>query len=303
MIYTTTQSHHSIIKALRVIGLEECILRHVDMDDNFRMDALALKYQIESDAKAGLYPFLIIANAGSTDVGAVDPLDAVADVAAEKNLWLHVDAAYGGFFILTNYGKQKLKGIERADSIVLDPHKGLFLPYGSGIIMVKDVHHLLEANSYEAGYMQDTRDWHQEWSPTELSPEMSRNFRGLRMWIPLKLHGVKAFEEALNEKLDLLQYFCFKIKQMGFELGNQPDLTVAIFRFNTGDENRDAFNKKILSQIHDDGRVFISSTEINHEFWLRIAVLSFRTQKREIKILLGIIKKRLDAFYYSKKHA
>ncbi len=301
VIYTTHQSHHSIIKALRVIGLDESILRYVAMDDNFKMSVRDLEAQIASDKKSGLNPFLVIANAGSTDVGAVDPLDHIADITKRENLWLHVDAAYGGFFILTEHGKEALKGIEAADSVILDPHKGMFLPYGSGIVMVKEAKYLLEANSYEAGYMQDTHEWHQEMSPTELSPEMSRNFRGLRMWLPLKLHGIKPFENALVEKLDLISYFCFKIRQMGFELGNQPDLTVAIFRYNVDGGIGEELNRLLLDKIHQDGRVFISSTEINGEFWLRIAILSFRTHMREIKILLSIIKHFLDQQVYIKK--
>lgn len=149
--------------------------------------------------------------------------------------------------------------------------------------------------------MQDTLEWHQEMSPTELSPEMSRNFRGLRMWLPLKLHGIKPFENALVEILDLISYFCFKIRQMGFELGNQPDLTIAIFRYNVDDGKREELNRLLLEKIHQDGRVFISSTEINGEFWLRIAILSFRTHMREIKILLSIIKHFLDQQVYIKK--
>lgn len=291
VIYTTHQSHHSIMKALRLMGLDECIIRYVTLDKNFRMEVLDLEKQIQKDKAENLNPFLIVANAGSTDVGAVDDLKSIATIAQKENLWLHVDAAYGGFFLLTEYGKEKLKGIEMADSVILDPHKSLFLPYGTGMVLVKEVKYLLEANSYEAGYMTDAKKWNQELSPTDLSPEMSRNFRGMRMWLPLQWHGIKPFEDCLNEKLELIRYFCDTIQQSGFEVGASPDLTVAIYRYNPKHQDREIFNRNILKKIIEDGRVFISSTVIHGEFWLRIVILSFRTHKHEVDTLIELLKK------------
>ncbi|MBS1558436.1 MAG: aminotransferase class I/II-fold pyridoxal phosphate-dependent enzyme [Bacteroidetes bacterium] len=290
VIYTTLQSHHSIMKALRLMGLDECVIRYVALDKNFRMEVLDLEKQIQKDKAENLNPFLIVANAGSTDVGAVDDLKSIAAIAQKENLWLHVDAAYGGFFLLTEYGKEKLKGIEMADSVILDPHKSLFLPYGTGMVLVKEVKYLREANSYEAGYMLDAKNWSQELSPTDLSPEMSRNFRGMRMWLPLQLHGIKPFEDCLNEKLELIRYFCDAIQQGGFEVGVSPDLTVAIYRYSPKHQDRENFNRNILKKIIEDGRVFISSTVIHGEFWLRIVILSFRTHKREVDILIGLLQ-------------
>ena len=295
VIYTTQQSHHSIKKALRLIGLDECVLNLIELDSHYRMRADALESQIQQDKKNGLHPFLIVANAGSTDVGAVDDLTSIAAIAKKENLWLHVDGAYGGFFILTKYGKEKLKGIELADSIVLDPHKSLFLPYGTGMVMVKDVKHLLETNSYEAGYMQDADDWVQELSPADLSPELSRNFRGMRMWIPLQLHGVQPFIDTLNEKLELSNYFYESVQKLGFEVGTKPDLTVSIFRFIPKEGDVEAFNRSILKDIQENGSVFISSTQIDGKFWLRVAILSFRTHKKEVDTLLNMLKESIYA--------
>jgi len=296
VIYTTQQSHHSIKKALRLIGLDECILNLIELDTHYRMKVDALENQIQEDKKNGLHPFLIVANAGSTDVGAVDDLTSIAAIAKKENLWLHVDGAYGGFFILTKYGKEKLKGIELADSVILDPHKSLFLPYGTGMVMVKDVKHLLETNSYEAGYMQDTEGWQQELSPADLSPELSRNFRGMRMWIPLQLHGIKPFVDTLNEKLELSNYFYESIQQLGFEVGTAPDLTVTIFRFTPKEENVEVANRAILKNIQENGSIFISSTQIDGEFWLRVAILSFRTHKKEVDTLLNMLKEYSQQF-------
>src|SRR6185436_17699783 len=140
-----------------------------------------------------LNPFLVIASAGTTDVGAIDPLSAIGDISKKHKLWYHIDAAYGGFFILTDEGKKKLRGIEKSDSLVIDPHKGLFLPYGLGVILVKNKKHLQASHHYQANYMQDTSQSNEEPSPADLSPELTKHFRGLRLWLPLKLHGVKPF--------------------------------------------------------------------------------------------------------------
>ena len=155
VVYLTTQAHHCIEKALRIAGLGEAPVRHVPMDDGFRMRPDALAERIAADRAAGLRPWLVIAAAGTTDTGAVDPLDAIATIAERERCWFHVDAAYGGFFLLTEHGRQLLRGIERSDSVILDPHKGLFLPYGAGIVVVRNAQALAAAHDYEGAYMQD----------------------------------------------------------------------------------------------------------------------------------------------------
>ena len=135
VIYTSEHAHHCIDKAIRIAGLGETVRRNVPLDRHFRMIPAELEKCIQQDLQQGLYPWLIVASAGTTDVGAVDPLNELADIAEKNKLWLHVDAAYGGFFLLTEYGKSLMKGIERSDSLVMDPHKGLFLPYGLGAVI------------------------------------------------------------------------------------------------------------------------------------------------------------------------
>lgn len=294
-IYLTKQAHHCVTKALKIVGLEEVQLRYIDMDDNYRMRVNRLEEQINLDLADNLMPFMVVASAGSTDVGAIDPLDDIANISEKYNLWFHIDGAYGGFFLLCEETKDKLNGINRADSVILDPHKGMFLPYGVGIVMVKDIKHLLETNSYDANYMQDTKEFQQEYSPADLSPELSRHFRGLRMWLPMKLHGLAPFRACLKEKIWLTRYFYEKVQELGLEVGPKPDLTVAAFRYASKDKNADDFNKYLLKKIHDDGRVFISSTTLNGEFWMRIAVLSFRTHKFHLDIILEILEEGLDS--------
>ena len=142
VVYTSTQAHHSIVKAVRLAGIPPANVRAVAVDDDFRMRTDALEQAIRDDRKKGLRPFLVIAAAGTTNTGAVNPLGPVADVTARESLWLHVDGAYGGAFVLCEEGGRRLRGIERADSITFDPHKGMFLPYGTGCLLVADGHKL-----------------------------------------------------------------------------------------------------------------------------------------------------------------
>lgn len=290
VIYVCHQAHHSILKALKVTGMDECAIRIIGMDENYRMDLKLLRDQVKEDVELGLKPVLLCANAGTTDVGAIDPLPEMAAIAKQYNMWFHVDAAYGGFFILTKDGKKKLKGIELADSVILDPHKGLFIPYGLGILLVKDVKNLLEANTFDANYMQDTKSMELEYSPNQLSPELSKHFRGMRMWLPLKLHGTKPFAASLEEKLLLTQYFYQKVQELGFKVGPAPELSIVIFWYepDTGDINE--FNRNILKLIQDDGNIFISSTMLDEKFLLRFAALSFRTHLKQVDQFLRILK-------------
>lgn len=290
VVYVCQQAHHSLLKALKVTGMDECVLRVIDMDENYKMDLKQLKKQVKEDVENGLKPVLLCANAGSTDVGAIDPLPEMAAIAKRNKMWFHVDAAYGGFFILTKDGKEKLKGIELADSVTMDPHKGLFIPYGIGILLVKNVKHLLEANTFDANYMQDSKGLEYEYSPSQLSPELSKHFRGMRLWLPLKLHGTLPFAASLEEKILLTQYFYQKVKDLGFKTGPAPELTVVIFWYEPemGDVNE--YNKKILYYIQNDGQIFISSTMIDNKFILRFAALSFRTHLKEVDAFLKILE-------------
>ncbi len=293
VIYTSQQAHHSVQKAIRIAGLNECILRYVKLDSAYRMVANELETLIKEDIKNGFNPFLVIASAGTTDVGAIDPLDEIGNIANRYKLWFHVDAAYGGFFILTKEGKKKMKGIEKSNSITIDPHKGLFLPYGLGAVLIKDIRQMKKSHYYLANYMQDTLSSTDEPSPADLSPELSKHFRGLRLWLPLKLHGTKPFIACLEEKLLLAKYFYLEIQKLGFEIECEPELSVLTYRYipKKGDPN--LFNKRLVEEVQKDGRVFITSTMLNGKFTLRLAVLAFRTHLKTIKLTLKILKEKV----------
>lgn len=291
VIYFTGQVHHCIHKALQTLGLNEAIHRIIPMNERYQMDVAELEIALKKDKSAGLQPFLVIATAGTTDSGAIDPLDAVASLCKQHGCWFHVDAAYGGFFILVDEIRKEFKGIDRADSIVMDPHKSLFVPYGLGVVLVKDGNALISTYSHQASYMQDTYGF-DEISPADCGPELTRHFRSMRLWIPLHLHGLKPFRSTLQEKLLLTRYFHDRIIEMGFETGPSPQLTVNMFRYPHKDPN--TFNQKLVDAIHQDGRCFFSSTVINNEFWIRCAILNFRTHLEEVERGLEMIRECLQ---------
>ena len=294
VIYLSEQVHHCIYKAIRIIGLEDVIIRHLELDENSRIKVGFLKQKISEDKNNGLNPFLIIASAGTTDTGAIDPLESIGKIAKEHNLWYHVDGAYGGFFILTESRKDSFKGIEMADSLVVDPHKGLFLPYGLGAVLVKDREAVLHSNHYFANYMQDAMDENNLLSPADLSPELTRPFRALRLWIPLQLHGIEPFIACLEEKLLLTEYFRHKLVELGFKLGPDPDLSVSYFWYPSKDMEENMYNKKLMEAIHQDGEIFLSSTTIKGKFVIRMAILSFRTKIHTIDKTIAMIKRTME---------
>lgn len=289
VIYLSAQVHHCIQKALRIIGLEDVIIREIPLDKEFRLQPSLIEKSIAEDRSKGLTPFLVIASAGTTDTGVVDPLKAIGELCEKEKLWYHIDAAYGGFFILVDQTKTLFDGIELADSLVVDPHKGLFLPYGVGAVLVKDKAAVMHSNYYTANYMQDTISEGQPTNPSDVSPELSKHFRGLRVWLPLQLYGLDIFKACLEEKLLLTHYFREKLVDMGFEVGPSPDLSVSYFWYSCKDAN--AYNRGLLNLLMEDGDVFFSSTRINDLFVIRIAVLSFRTKIETIDRALKMISR------------
>lgn len=298
VVYLTTQAHHCLEKALRIAGMAEAQVRYVAVDDRFRMRADALAEAIAADRKNGLRPWLVIAAAGTTDTGAVDPLDAIATIAERERCWFHVDAAYGGFFLLTDHGRQLLKGIERSNSVVLDPHKGMFLPYGSGVVVVREAAQLAATHDYEGHYMQDATREPSELAPADLSPELSKHFRALRMWLPLMLVGTAPFRAALEEKLLLARYFRDEVQALGFEVGPEPDLSVVTYRWvprGASLETANRINQAIIDGARRDGRVFLSSTMLDGRYTLRMAALAFRTHRREIDLAIRVLREQVAA--------
>ncbi|CAH1233397.1 HDC [Branchiostoma lanceolatum] len=295
VVYVTKITHHCYAKALNIIGMYHCIRREVPMDSSYRMDPSRLDGLIHEDIKNNLIPFMIIGTIGTTDVGSVDQVSALADVATRHGVWFHVDAAYGGFFSLCDSTRDFFSGVDRSDSIVVDPHKGLFLPYGTGVVLVREGHLLLQSNTaHSPGVcVQDATARCDSISPFQLSFELTTHFRAPRVWLPLRLFGLKPFRSALEEKILLAKYFYHKVQEIpGITSLKPPDLSVVVFHYQDTSPggSTDGFNRQLLDAILKDGRIFLSSTTVDGVFRLRICVLTFRTHLAHIDLCLNVIK-------------
>lgn len=282
-IYLTRFAHHCVDKGLHIAGRGRSPRRVIPTDAQHRMDVDALASALEQDQTDGIRPWLVVASAGTVDTGSVDPLADIAELCARFGAWLHVDGAYGGLFMLCEEGKAALRGLDAADSVALDPHKTLFLPYGTGAVVVRDGRHLLHAFSASADYIQPLGETGVGPSPADLSPELTRHFRALRLWLPLQAAGVGAFRAAQSEKIRLARYFHARLAGLdGWEVGAAPDLSIVAFRFRPAAGGTDAFNGRLLRRVQEDGRIFLSGTRIDGAPWLRCAILSFRTHLAHI---------------------
>ncbi|MFI6537310.1 pyridoxal phosphate-dependent decarboxylase family protein [Nonomuraea sp. NPDC050547] len=286
VIYVTGQTHASCAKAAMLAGFPRANVRAVPTRNTLSMDPQALDALVDEDRRAGRRPFLVIGNAGTTNTGAVDPLDALGAVARRHGLWFHVDGAYGGPFQLTERGRAAFRGIETADSITLDPHKAMFLPYGTGALLVRDGARLRAAHHVGADYLQDLSAEEDIPNFTEYSPELTRRFRGLALWLPIKLHGLAAFRAALDEKLDLARYAYEELVAAGFEVPWEPQLSTVAFRV-PGDD--DQASQELLRRVNAGGRVFLSSTLVGGRFFLRLSIVSFRTHRDRVEEALQAI--------------
>jgi aromatic-L-amino-acid decarboxylase len=286
-IYTSDQAHHSVQKAAMLAGFPAANVRSVPADGRYRVRTKDLARQIGEDRRAGLLPFLIVGNAGTTNTGAVDDLVALADLARRERLWFHVDAAYGGFFVLTERGRTALQGIERSDSVTLDPHKGMFLPYGTGSLLVRDGSELQRAHGADADYLPSLPDAPDMVDFSKLSPELSRPFRGLRVWLPVKLHGIGAFRRNLDEKLDLTNWATEELRRIpGIEITAEPQLSLVAFRLTRPAMDEGALNqlnRRLIAAINARQRIHLSGTVLGTRFVLRVCVLSFRTHMERMR--------------------
>ncbi len=295
VVYYTRFTHLCVAKALHIVGMTDCVKREVATDPQFRMDPVALEQTIRADRAKGLKPWLVAASAGTTDLGNVDQLDRIGAITKENGLWFHVDAAYGGFFILSDLVKDRFDGIELSDSIVINPHKGLHTPFGLGAAIVSNGEHLYRAHFYTADYLQDTLYDKQEASPADVSTELTRHFRALRLWLPLKLIGVAPFRAMLSEKLLLARYAYLRLQSLpGFEVGPEPELSIFVFRYVQVEGDVNTFNKRLIEVLRRDGTIFITSTMIDKTYMLRFAILSYRTHIDTIDMAIDVIRQAVD---------
>jgi glutamate/tyrosine decarboxylase-like PLP-dependent enzyme len=282
-VYLTRFAHHCVDKALHIGGRGRSPRRVIATDAKYRMSIEALEQVLEEDRRNGVRPWLVVGSAGTVDTGSVDPLPEIAELCRRYGAWFHVDGAYGGLFALCDEGKALLAGIEQADSVALDPHKTLFLPYGTGAVVVREGRHLLDAFSASADYISPFVETEVGPSPADLSPELTRHFRALRLWLPLQIAGIAAFRAAQAEKLALARYFHARLSELdGWDAGPPPDLSVVAFRYLPKSGDVDDFNERLMRHVQQEGRVMMSGTRIDGSYRLRCAILCFRTHLEHV---------------------
>lgn len=293
-LYCSNQIHHSFQKAANLAGFPYANIREVPVDEQFRIRIDALREAISRDRADGWTPFLIAGSAGTTPTGAVDDLAAMAEVAREEKLWFHVDGAYGALFMLTERGRSAMRGLEEADSLILDPHKTLFLPFGTGAVLVRDARALRRAHSSHADYLPDMQQEDELVDFCEISPELSRDFRGLRVWLPLKMFGIAPFREQLDEKLDLIHFALEQLRAIeGIEIVAEPQLTILAFRFvrpGLSESELNALNRALLERITARKRVMLTPAILGGRFVIRIAIVSHRTHRDRVDMALDDIR-------------
>ncbi|MGB7219795.1 MAG: aminotransferase class V-fold PLP-dependent enzyme [Vicinamibacterales bacterium] len=290
VLYTSDQAHHSVAKSARLAGIMPDRVRPVRSDSRYRLDVDGLVPAIEADRRAGLMPFAVVSAAGTTNTGAIDPLDAIADVCAREGLWHHVDGAYGAFFYVCEELRASLQGLSRADSLTLDPHKGMFLPYGTGALLVRDGAALRAAHEVSAAYLPAAPDPDEFYDPCQHGPDLSRSFPGLRVWLSIKLFGSAAFRAAVAEKRQLAVDAWHRIATLpGIIIDAEPELSLFAFHLTWPGATRgeeDAATKALLEKTTARGRVMVTGCTAQGRFLARVCVLSFRTHQPHIDALV-----------------
>lgn len=288
-IYCSAESHYSNTRAVEVLGMGSRSIRSIEIDETHRMKPGVLRAQIEEDINKGITPIAIIATAGTTLTGAIDPLNEIADIAEEFGIWLHVDGAYGIPAAATTRSKL-FQGIERADSITIDAHKWLFVPKACSLLLIRDLNLLAETFSHHEAYMPHEDMKH---NPVDLTLEYSRPLRSLKLWLGFKTHGAEAFRQAIEENLDLatLTYEIARKRGNYRLLPESPQLSIVPIQYLPAkSENVSDFNAMLCNRIIEDGRFYISPAQIDGETWLRPCYTNFRTTKHDVEEFFNVIE-------------
>jgi glutamate/tyrosine decarboxylase-like PLP-dependent enzyme len=294
VLYHSDQAHSSLGRAARIAGFPSDAVRCVPTDAEYRLDLDALRQVIRRDREAGLHPLMVTANGGATNTGAVDPLRELGGLCKEEGLWMHVDAAYGGFAVLTDEGRIALDGIDLADSVTLDPHKWLFQSYETGCLLVRDATELESAFSTSPEYLQDTQMGRDHVNFGERGLQLSRSFRALKVWMSIKSFGVGAFRAAIQGSIDLAREAGRYVSSSAeLELLSPVSLGVVCYRFNPDGHGLDAagleaLNAEIQERIISSGYAMVSSTRLRGIYSLRICVMNYTSTLEDV---LGILRR------------
>jgi aromatic-L-amino-acid/L-tryptophan decarboxylase len=283
VLYTSDQAHHSILKSAKLAGVMPDRVRAIESDEAFRMRVDLLREAIAADRRAGLTPFAVVSNAGTTNTGAVDPIEAIADVCAAESVWHHID---GAFFYLCDELRGTLRGLSRADSLTLDPHKGMFLPYGTGALLVRDGAALRAAHEATAAYLPAMPHPDDFYDPSQHGPELSRGFPGLRVWLTVKLYGSAAIRAALAEKRALAVDAARRVSELpGIVIDAPPELSLFAFHVSRPGwtlAQEDAATRTVMEETTRRGRVMVTGCSTHGRYLGRVCVLSFRTHQMQI---------------------
>ncbi len=297
VVYASAETHSSVFRAARILGFRSDRIRTVDSDDGHRMRPGALAAAVAEDRARGLRPAIVVANGGATSTGAVDPLPELADVCWEHDLWLHVDAAYGGFAVLTDRGRRLLEGIGRADSVTLDPHKWLYQPFEAGCLLVRDGRRLVDAFHILPDYLQDT-----ELAPAAVpddaevnfadrGPQLTRSWRALKVWLSVRYWGVDRIRAVIDHTVDLAQRAEARIRGSDtLELLTPAALGVVCFK----GPNGEADDTRRVQQLSDSGVGMISSTRVRGEYALRLCILSHRSRWEDVEAVIEMLEEPRD---------
>jgi aromatic-L-amino-acid/L-tryptophan decarboxylase len=290
VLYASDQAHHSVLKSAKLAGVMPDRVRAIESDDRYRLRVDRLREAIADDRRAGLRPFAVVSSAGTVNTGAVDPLDAIAGLCAAEDLWHHVDGAYGAFFYLAPELRDTLRGLPRADSLTLDPHKGMFLPYGTGALLVRDGAALRAAHEATASYLPAMPHPADFYDPSQHGPELSRGFPGLRVWLSVKMYGTDAFRSAIAEKRALAVDAARRVARLpGVVIDAEPELSLFAFHLTApgwSREQEDAATRALMQRTTARGRVMVTGGAAHGRYLARVCVLSFRTHQPQIDALV-----------------
>lgn len=284
--YVSSQTHSSVAKGLRIIGIGKARIRVVPVNENFELDVKELKRMIEEDKQAGLLPFTVIASAGTTNTGSIDPLKEIAEICKQYHLWMHVDGAFGASVLLSNTYKHLLSGIELADSISWDAHKWLFQTYGCGMILVKDKTDMLNSFHVNPEYLKDLERDDDCINPFDLGIELTRPARGLKLWLTLQVLGSDVVSDAIDHGFYLAKLVQSELEKLDdIEIVSPACLAMINFCFNPthlNEAQKDELNLQISKRIIDSGYAGIFTTVLKGKKVLRICAINPETTKEDI---------------------
>jgi glutamate/tyrosine decarboxylase-like PLP-dependent enzyme len=292
-VYFSDQSHSSVERACRIAGFRDEAFRRIPSGDAYRIDVGALEAALAEDVAAGRTPVLVSANGGATNTGVVDPLPALADVCERASTWLHVDAAYGGFAALTERGARALAGLDRADSVTLDPHKWFFQPYETGCLLVRDPADLERAFRVLPEYLQDVELGFEHVNFADRGLQLTRAFRALKVWMGLQVHGRRAHAEAIATGIELGDAAESALREAAeIEVLSPASLGIVCFRFrpNGGEgwtEDRlESLNRGIQDTLVTEGTAMMSSTRLRGRYALRLCILNYRSTEDDVRAVV-----------------